>query len=434
MIIGLRPHPLGHKAPPPGAGRLRLCLREPRGQRTGFLVAAQTAVRPRPAAAPPPAAPAGADPAKAGELILQHRHHLGQVTAAQRPADRRAGQQAQGCRADQERSPELVADPPGRPGAPDVAAISSRWSRSDDSTASSPAPTSLLPVARLAADHRGRRRPAPARQHPLRVAAVFGLPSDQSLPPGPPVVGVGMQLTRCPAGRSRRFRSALAGNHDVGRPDPLARRAGRRAEQRCRPAGVIRWEGLVRERPGPPGPADEGRGTARDPTGKTRRTTFGEGADTPRPEDHVERDSTADAPNRLWVADLTYVRTHADGSTPPSCSTCFPDGGRLAGLHDSAHRPRPGRPGHGAVGPAARPGRTPPGWSTSPTQACSTEQSATPRCVPRAAGSPSATSRSRSPNTSIGYNHCRLHGELNHVPPAEFEEAFLGQPAAHPLP
>jgi len=29
----------------------------------------------------------------------------------------------------------------------------------------------------------------------------------------------------------------------------------------------------------------------------------------PRPADHVERNFTASAPNRLWLADLTYVRT-----------------------------------------------------------------------------------------------------------------------------
>ena len=38
-----------------------------------------------------------------------------------------------------------------------------------------------------------------------------------------------------------------------------------------------------------------------------------------RPADLVERDFAAPAPNRLWVADLTYVKTHASGrgqSTP----------------------------------------------------------------------------------------------------------------------
>lgn len=44
---------------------------------------------------------------------------------------------------------------------------------------------------------------------------------------------------------------------------------------------------------------------------KGRRTTIGEGAQTERPGDLVERLFVADAPNQLWVADLTYVRTHA---------------------------------------------------------------------------------------------------------------------------
>jgi putative transposase len=47
------------------------------------------------------------------------------------------------------------------------------------------------------------------------------------------------------------------------------------------------------------------------PREKTRKTTFGEGAETPRPADLVERQFVAVAPNQLWVADLTYVRTHA---------------------------------------------------------------------------------------------------------------------------
>ena len=50
------------------------------------------------------------------------------------------------------------------------------------------------------------------------------------------------------------------------------------------------------------------RGIARE---KTRKTTFGDGAQTERPEDLVKRKFVATGPNQLWVADLTYVRTHA---------------------------------------------------------------------------------------------------------------------------
>jgi putative transposase len=44
---------------------------------------------------------------------------------------------------------------------------------------------------------------------------------------------------------------------------------------------------------------------------KTRKTTIGDGAETERPEDLVQRNFLATAPNQLWVADLTYVRSHA---------------------------------------------------------------------------------------------------------------------------
>ena len=44
---------------------------------------------------------------------------------------------------------------------------------------------------------------------------------------------------------------------------------------------------------------------------KTRKTTIGDGAETERPEDLVKRKFVATGPNQLWVADLTYVRTHA---------------------------------------------------------------------------------------------------------------------------
>lgn len=45
--------------------------------------------------------------------------------------------------------------------------------------------------------------------------------------------------------------------------------------------------------------------------GKTRKTTISDGAETARPADLVERQFRADAPNVLWVADLTYIRTLA---------------------------------------------------------------------------------------------------------------------------
>jgi putative transposase len=43
--------------------------------------------------------------------------------------------------------------------------------------------------------------------------------------------------------------------------------------------------------------------------GKTRRTTIAATDPVVRPADLVDRQFTATAPNRLWVADLTYVRT-----------------------------------------------------------------------------------------------------------------------------
>lgn len=53
--------------------------------------------------------------------------------------------------------------------------------------------------------------------------------------------------------------------------------------------------------------AEGPRGIARE---KTRKTTLIEGAETPRPLDRVQRQFVATSPNQLWVADLTYVRTH----------------------------------------------------------------------------------------------------------------------------
>lgn len=49
------------------------------------------------------------------------------------------------------------------------------------------------------------------------------------------------------------------------------------------------------------------RGVSRE---KTRKTTIGEGAQTDRPPERVQRRFVATAPNQLWVADLTSVGTH----------------------------------------------------------------------------------------------------------------------------
>ena len=47
------------------------------------------------------------------------------------------------------------------------------------------------------------------------------------------------------------------------------------------------------------------------PREKTRKTTVAEGAETERPADLVDRKFVAVAPNQLWVADLTYIRTYS---------------------------------------------------------------------------------------------------------------------------
>ncbi|WP_227659627.1 IS3 family transposase [Georgenia subflava] len=71
------------------------------------------------------------------------------------------------------------------------------------------------------------------------------------------------------------------------------RRQGHRVA-RCTVERLMRAQGL--------------RGIARE---KTRRTTLSEGAETPRPADLVERQFVAETPNQLWVADLTYIRTYS---------------------------------------------------------------------------------------------------------------------------
>jgi putative transposase len=58
------------------------------------------------------------------------------------------------------------------------------------------------------------------------------------------------------------------------------------------------------------------------PREKTRKTTIGDGAETPRPADKVNRQCVDTAPNQLWVADMKCRRRHfksyADLRTMPT--------------------------------------------------------------------------------------------------------------------
>jgi len=82
-----------------------------------------------------------------------------------------------------------------------------------------------------------------------------------------------------------------------------------------------------------------------------------------RPADLVERDFKAPGPNRLWVADLTYVKTHAGWVYAAFIIDVY---SRLvvgwADLQQSSLRPRHRRLGDGRVEPhQSRPGPRRPG-------------------------------------------------------------------------
>ena len=69
---------------------------------------------------------------------------------------------------------------------------------------------------------------------------------------------------------------------------------------------ALRRDGL--DRPGPDRPADARAGAGWGAGGKIKRTTIREDA-AARPADLVNRGFRAPRPDRLWVADLTYLRT-----------------------------------------------------------------------------------------------------------------------------
>ncbi|MEJ7647732.1 MAG: IS3 family transposase [Nakamurella sp.] len=75
------------------------------------------------------------------------------------------------------------------------------------------------------------------------------------------------------------------------------------------------------------------------PRENTSRTTIGDGAETERPQDRVNRQFVARAPNRLWMAGLTYVRTHAGWTYVAFDLDVFSRGDRgLADVRVAAHR------------------------------------------------------------------------------------------------
>jgi putative transposase len=105
---------------------------------------------------------------------------------------------------------------------------------------------------------------------------------------------------------SSRSSTSAACSRRRDRPEQLLRRKGAPAlSQGCqgRRTGAGDREGPPRQQR-----AEGLRGISRE---RTRKTTVSEGAETERPADLVDRQFVAHAPNQLWVADLTYIRTHA---------------------------------------------------------------------------------------------------------------------------
>ena len=84
---------------------------------------------------------------------------------------------------------------------------------------------------------------------------------------------------------------------------------------------------------------------------KTHKTTISAGAETPRPAEKVNRQFVATAPNQLWVADLTYIRSYSGWvyATFHPRRLLKEDRG-LAGVHKPAHRPRPRHARDGLMG------------------------------------------------------------------------------------
>jgi transposase InsO family protein len=133
-------------------------------------------------------------------------------------------------------------------------------------------------------------------------------------------------------------------------------------------------------------PADARRRTARDQQSQGPRTTIpGAGPDT-RP-DLLDRDFKAPAPNRVWVADITYCRTFAGWVYAAFVIDVYPR--RVVNWQLSKSlRTDPDLALDAlemGLWTASTPARTPPASLPTPTRASSTSRCATPSDWPRPA-------------------------------------------------
>jgi transposase InsO family protein len=111
------------------------------------------------------------------------------------------------------------------------------------------------------------------------------------------------------------LRSQVPAGLGAGGPRCAAHRAGRAGapgELRCLWGAQSVAAGQSRGHPGRAlhgGTVDASKQPGRVVRGKTRRTTIADQPAAGRPADLVQRDFSAVAPNRRWVADITYVAT-----------------------------------------------------------------------------------------------------------------------------
>ncbi len=165
--------------------------------------------------------------------------------------------------------------------------------------------------------------------------------------------------------------------------------------------------------------------------GKTLRTTIPSSVGS-RPADLVDRDFNATAPNRLWVADLTYVSTWVSStrlsSPTSSVATSLVGRSRQLCVQTSPSTPWRWRSGHEARGTSRA-------WSITPTAASSTSPFATPNAYK------TELIRKRGPWRSVEqlelatarwvewYNQRHLNSSIGYVPPAEFETTYYRERA-----